>query len=50
MEKTMRDVFKRLLKELGYEEGKYVFEWYCQTYNVTIADKCPPTIEREVFC
>lgn len=46
---TMRMIFNRLVKELGYEQGKSVFERYCQTYGVNIADDCPAAISHEVF-
>ena len=46
---TMRSVFNSLIKELGYEEGKEVFEWYCKAYNVVIEDEAPSTIVREVY-
>ena len=46
---TMRMVFNQLVKELGYGQGKSMFEWYCQTYGVDIADDCPSTISHEVF-
>ncbi len=45
----MRTIFNALIRELGFEEGKSVFEWYCQTYNVTIADDAPATVKREVL-
>lgn len=46
---TMREVFNQLVKELGYGQGKSMFEWYCQTYGVRIADDCPSTVLYEVF-
>lgn len=49
MKLTMRNVFHALVKELGYEKGKGMFEWYCKTYNVSIEDNIPPAILREVF-
>lgn len=45
----MRRVFNALVKELGYEEGKSTFEWYCQAYKLTITDEAPATILHEVF-
>lgn len=45
----MRKVFNALVKELGETAGKATFEWYCRTYNVTIEDAAPATVEREVF-
>lgn len=45
----MRSIFAALTKELGEEEGKAVFEWYCSTYNVTISDIAPAAISREVL-
>lgn len=46
---TMRHILKALVKELGESEGKDTFEWYCSTYNVTVADVAPATIQREVL-
>lgn len=46
---TMREIFARLTKELGYEKGKSTFEWYCTTYGVTIADNAPASVRREVL-
>lgn len=45
----MRTIFNALVKEMGYNEGKSIFEWYCRTYNVTIVDAAPATIRREVL-
>lgn len=45
----MRTIFNALVKELGYADGKSIFEWYCQTYNVTISDEAPATVKREVL-
>ncbi len=45
----MRKVFNVLVRELGQTEGRAIFEWYCQTYNVTIADEAPASVAREVF-
>ena len=45
----MREVFNALIKELGYDEGKLIFEWYCETYGVTIEDDAPATVIKEVF-
>lgn len=45
----MRAVFNQLCKELGEKWGQQVFEWYCKTYNVTIADKAPASVKREVL-
>lgn len=45
----MRTVFSALCKELGPTEGAQVFEWYCKTYNVTIADEAPATVKYEVL-
>ena len=45
----MRTVFNALVRELGYEEGTSIFEWYCRTYKVTISDDAPATVKREVF-
>lgn len=46
---TMRHIFNALVKELGYKEGRDVFEWYCQIYKVDIADEAPASIKREVL-
>lgn len=46
---TMRFALRALVKEMGEEEGKNIFEWYCQTYNVGIADKMPATVKYEIF-
>lgn len=45
----MRAVFNALVRELGPEEGRSIFEWYCATYNVTIADEAPASVLHEVF-
>lgn len=45
----MRTIFNALVKELGYEEGKSIFEWYCNTYNVTITDNAPASVRYEVL-
>lgn len=45
----MRTIFIALVAELGYKEGKSIFEWYCKTYKVTIADEAPETVRREVL-
>ena len=45
----MRKVFSALCAEMGYNEGKSIFEWYCNAYRVTIADDAPATVVREVF-
>jgi len=46
---SMRTIFSALTKELGEQEGKSTFEWYCKTYGVTIADVAPATVSREVL-
>lgn len=46
---TMRAVFAALCNELGEQEGREVFAWYCSTYNVTIEDDAPASVTREVF-
>ena len=46
---SMRSVFAQLIRELGESEGRDVFEWYCRSYHVTIADEAPDAIKREVF-
>ena len=45
----MRTIFNALVRELGETEGRAVFEWYCETYNVTIVDDAPATVKREVL-
>ena len=45
----MRRIFNALVRELGYEEGKSTFEWYCRTYHVTIEDDAPDSVRREVL-
>lgn len=45
----MRVIFNTLVRELGPEEGKSVFEWYCRTYGVTIIDEAPATVKHEVL-
>ena len=47
--KEMRTIYNALVKELGYEEGKSIFEWYCKTYDVTIVDEAPASVRREVL-
>lgn len=46
---SMRTIFAALTKELGQSDGTSVFEWYCKTYNLTIADEANETIKREVL-
>lgn len=45
----MRAILNFLVRELGEAEGRAVFEWYCQTYGVTITDEAPATVRREVL-
>lgn len=45
----MRAVFAALVRELGACEGAGVFEWYCKSYGVTIADDAPAVVAWEVF-
>lgn len=45
----MRTIFNALVRELGPDEGCSVFEWYCTTYGVTIADPAPASVRREVL-
>lgn len=45
----MRMVFNHLIKECGVDKGREIFEWYCQTYNLTISDMANNTIKYEVF-
>ena len=40
----MRTIFAALTREMGPKEGSSIFEWYCQTYDVTIADTAPATV------
>ena len=46
---TMRHILAALVTEMGEIEGKDIFEWYCSTYNVDIADLAPAAIKREVL-
>ena len=46
---TMRMAFNHLIKELGEDKGREVFEWYCKTYNVGISDPMPSTVKWEIF-
>lgn len=46
---TMRNILAALVKEMGENEGKGIFEWYCRAYNVTVADLAPASVTREVF-
>ena len=46
---TMRYILNKLVHELGKKEGTKTFEWYCQTYNVGIADFIPLTVLHEVL-
>ena len=45
----MRKIFNVLVKQLGYDEGKSIFEWYCKNYNLDIKDEAPASIKREVL-
>ena len=45
----MRTIFNVLVREMGEEQGREVFEWYCKVYNVTIADDAPASVAREVL-
>ena len=45
----MRTIFNALVKELGQEEGRSIFEWYCATYHVTITDEAPASVKHEVL-
>ena len=45
----MRTIFNALIKELGPQEGAAIFEWYCRTYGVTIADEAPASVKHEVL-
>lgn len=46
---SMRFVLNFLTRELGESDGKAVFEWYCSTYSLSIADNANATIKREVL-
>lgn len=46
---SMRTIFSALVNECGPNEGASIFEWYCKTYGVTIADSAPATVIREVL-
>ena len=46
---SMRTIFAALTREMGQKEGSSIFEWYCQTYDVTIADTAPATVAWEVL-
>ena len=46
---SMRTVFSALIREMGEKEGRSIFEWYCQAYDVTITDTAPATVAWEVF-
>lgn len=46
---TMRHILKALVREMGETEGKDIFEWYCRTYDVTVADAAPATVRWEVL-
>lgn len=45
----MRTIFNALVRELGFEEGTSVFEWYCATYGLDITDEAPDSIKHEVL-
>lgn len=45
----MRRIFNALVRELGFDEGKSIFEWYCETYHVTIEDEAPDSVRGEVL-
>ena len=47
-EVTMLDVLRQLEIETG-KEAFSIFEWYCETYRVSIEDAAPATIRYEVF-
>ena len=46
---TMRTILNALVKELGINEGKSIFEWYCKTYRVNITDNAPASVAHEVL-
>ena len=46
---SMRTIFAALIRELGENEGKDIFEWYCRNYNVTIIDTAPSVVAWEVL-
>jgi hypothetical protein len=45
----MRTIFAALTREMGPKESSSIFEWYCQTYNVTITDTAPSVVAWEVL-
>lgn len=45
----MKAIFNALVRELGYNEGKSIFEWYCSVYGVTIEDEAPSRVKFEVL-
>ena len=47
-EVTMLDVLRQLEMECG-KEAFGIFEWYCETYRVSVGDIAPATIRYEVF-
>lgn len=47
--KTMYDVLKALEKEMGFNEAKDIYEWYCSTYCVGLNDVAPDSVRKEVF-
>lgn len=46
---SMRRVFNQLVKECGFDKGREIFEWYCQTYGLDISSMANNTIKYEVF-
>lgn len=46
---TMQEVLHALWRELGYDEGSRVYEWYCYVYCVGAGDIAPVTVRYEVF-
>ena len=48
---TMQDVLHQLEIEFwdNLSEAFSIFEWYCQTYHVSVGDEAPATIRHEVF-
>ena len=45
----MRAILHALVGEHGEKRGKEIFEWYCATYHVGIADEAPASVSREVL-
>lgn len=46
---SMRAIFHALTAENGEQRGREIFEWYCATYHVGIADEAPASVSYEVL-